>query len=264
MSSVLVVDDDPMIRDHLARTLERAGFVAFTAADGVAALEVVEKQHPDLIVLDVLMPRADGREVLARLRRGGDWTPVILLTGVGQSGTRADALEKGADDYLNKPFDPAELVARIRAVLRRGQLGRTLTHASCIRGGGLELDRLAKTVTARGQTVQLTPKALALLEYLMVHHGETFSRDHLLEQVWGWNSRSPLAPSIIGLPSFARYWGRGGSRSSTPSKVSGTASIPRCAPREKTSVALGDRRDGGASGCRDAGRRSDPDVQGGC
>jgi len=151
----------------------------------VAALEVVEKQHPDLIVLDVLMPRADGREVLARLRRGGDWTPVILLTGVGQSGTRADALEKGADDYLNKPFDPAELVARIRAVLRRGQLGRTLTHASCIRGGGLELDRLAKTVTARGQTVQLTPKALALLEYLMVHHGETFSRDHLLEQVWG-------------------------------------------------------------------------------
>ena len=131
---------------------------------------MVEKQHPDLIVLDVLMPRADGREVLARLRRGGDWTPVILLTGVGQSGTRADALEKGADDYLNKPFDPAELVARIRAVLRRG---------------GLELDRLAKTVTARGQTVQLTPKALALLEYLMVHHGETFSRDHLLEQVWG-------------------------------------------------------------------------------
>ena len=131
------------------------------------------------------MPRADGREVLARLRRGGDWTPVILLTGVGQSGTRADALEKGADDYLNKPFDPAELVARIRAVLRRGQLGRTLTHASRIRGGGLELDRLAKTVTARGQTVQLTPKALALLEYLMVHHGETFSRDHLLEQVWG-------------------------------------------------------------------------------
>ncbi|MBB1586396.1 MAG: response regulator transcription factor [Propionibacterium sp.] len=185
MSSVLVVDDDLMIRDHLARTLERAGFVAFTAADGVAALEVVEKQHPDPIVLDVLMPRADGREVLARLRRGGDWTPVILLTGVGQSGTRADALEKGADDYLNKPFDPAELVARIRAVLRRGQLGRTLTHASRIRGGGLELDRLAKTVTARGQTVQLTPKALALLEYLMVHHGETFSRDHLLEQVWG-------------------------------------------------------------------------------
>lgn len=185
MTSVLVVDDDPMIRGHLARLLGRAGFVALTAADGVEALAIAQEKNPDLIVLDVLMPRADGREVLARLRRRGDWTPVILLTGVGQSGTRADALEKGADDYLNKPFDPAELIARIRAVLRRGQMGQTLAHAARIAGGGLELDRLAKSVTARGRVVQLTPKALALLEYLMIHHGETFSRDHLLQQVWG-------------------------------------------------------------------------------
>lgn len=182
---VLVVDDDPIICEHLARVLDRSGFLTATAADGVEALEVIAARRPALIVLDVLMPRADGREVLARLRRDGDWTPVILLTGVGQSGTRADALEKGADDYLNKPFDPAELVARIRAVLRRGQVGRTLSHAARIAGGDLELDRLAKSVTAKGRPVQLTPKALALLEYLMIHHGETFSRDHLLEQVWG-------------------------------------------------------------------------------
>ena len=185
MTSVLVVDDDPMIRGHLARLLTRAGFAALTAADGVEALAIAQEKNPDLIVLDVLMPRADGREVLARLRRRGDWTPVILLTGVGQSGTRADALEKGADDYLNKPFDPAELIARIRAVLRRGQMGQTLAHAARVVGGGLELDRLAKSVTAKGRAVQLTPKALALLEYLMIHHGETFSRDHLLQQVWG-------------------------------------------------------------------------------
>ena len=186
MSSVLVVDDDPMIRDHLARTLERAGFVAFTAADGAAALEVVGKQHPDLIVLDVLMPRADGREVLARLRRGGDWTPVILLTGVGQSGTRADALEKGADDYLNKPFDPAELVARIRAVLRRTQ-GSTqpLTAAPRLVAGDLVLDRAARRVEHRGREVALTPKATMLLEYLMSHPGELFSRESLLASLWG-------------------------------------------------------------------------------
>ncbi|MDO5084332.1 MAG: response regulator transcription factor [Arachnia propionica] len=185
MSRILVADDDPMIRNHLARILTRHDFTALTASDGVEALEVAKQSRPDLIVLDVMMPRADGREVLARLRRRGDWTPVILLTGVGQSGTRADALEKGADDYLNKPFDPAELVARIRAVLRRGQLGQTLSHASRVKGGGLELDRLGKTVQAKGKAVQLTPKALALLEYLMIHHGETFSRDHLLQQVWG-------------------------------------------------------------------------------
>ncbi len=185
MTTILIADDDPMIRDHLARMLVRAGFVALTAADGVQALAVAKEKNPDLIVLDVLMPKADGREVLATLRKRGDWTPVLLLTGVGESATRADALEKGADDYLNKPFDPMELIARIRAVLRRGKVGQTLAHAAVITGDGVELDRLAKTVSVKGKPVQLTPKALALLEYLMVHHGETFSRDHLLHQVWG-------------------------------------------------------------------------------
>lgn len=185
MTRILVVDDDDMIRGHLARILTQAGYIALTACDGVEALAVIEKHRPDLIVLDVLMPRADGRQVLATLRRRQDWTPVILLTGVGESGTRADALDKGADDYLNKPFDPAELVARIRAVLRRGPGGRSLSHAGVLVGGGLRVDRLAKVVSAKGRTLQLTPKALALLEYLMAHHGQTFTRDHLLGQVWG-------------------------------------------------------------------------------
>ncbi|PIE19042.1 MAG: DNA-binding response regulator [Arachnia propionica] len=185
MTTILIADDDPMIRDHLARLLERTGYTALTAADGAEALAIAKQKDLDLIVLDVLMPKADGREVLANLRQRGDWTPVVLLTGVGQSGTRAAALEKGADDYLNKPFDPAELLARIRAVLRRGKVGQTLTHASTISGGGLKLDRLAKIASIDGKPIQLTPKALALLEYLMIHHGETFSRDHLLEQVWG-------------------------------------------------------------------------------
>lgn len=185
MNRILVVDDDDMIREHLARLLRQAGFSASTAADGVEALAAISNTAPDLVVLDVLMPRSDGREVLRTLRQRGDWTPVILLTGVGESGARADALEEGADDYLNKPFDPTELLARIRAVLRRGKGATSLTHAPRIAGGGIAVDRLAKTATARGRVLALTPKALALLEFLMVHHGETFSRDQLLDQVWG-------------------------------------------------------------------------------
>lgn len=185
MTHILIVDDDEMIRGHLARILMRAGFAASTASDGVEALAIIRRDAPDLIVLDVLMPRTDGREVLATLRSHGDWTPVILLTGVGESRTRADALEKGADDYLNKPFDPAELIARIKAVLRRGRSGQSLTHAAVLTGGGLRVDRLAKTTTLKGRSLSLTPKAQALLEFLMVNHGETFSRDDLLNQVWG-------------------------------------------------------------------------------
>lgn len=185
MSHILVVDDDDMIREHLARLLRQAGFSASTAADGIEALGMIAASSPDLVVLDVLMPRSDGREVLRTMRRRGDWTPVILLTGIGESSARADALEEGADDYLNKPFDPAELLARVRAVLRRGKGSTSLAHAPKISGGGIEIDRLAKSARARGNSLTLTPKALALLEFLMVHHGETFSRDQLLAQVWG-------------------------------------------------------------------------------
>lgn len=185
MTSILIVDDDDMIRGHLARILRQAGFTAFAVADGQEALAAIERNPPDLIVLDVLMPRTDGRQVLATLRRRGDWTPVILLTGIGEARTRADALDKGADDYLNKPFDPAELIARIKAVLRRGRGGQSLVHAHVLTGGGLRVDRLAKTTTLNRKPLSLTPKAQALLEFLMVNHGETYSRDDLLNQVWG-------------------------------------------------------------------------------
>ncbi len=185
MSTILVVDDDDTIRSYLARALTRAGFAAVTAADGVEALEQVEATQPDLIVLDVLMPKANGREVLNSLRSRNDWTPVILLTGVGEARSRAAALEQGADDYLNKPFDAAELVARIRAVLRRGKQQQSLAQAVTLSGGGITVSRLDKTTSVAGVELKLTPKAQALLEYLMAHHGESFSRDHLLSQVWG-------------------------------------------------------------------------------
>ena len=120
---ILLVDDEAAITANLAPFLERAGFTIGVAGDGTQALAQISRARPDLIILDVLMPKMDGRQLLRQLRQAGDWTPIILLTQVGESFERAMALEEGADDYINKPFDPRELVARIRSVLRRARPG---------------------------------------------------------------------------------------------------------------------------------------------
>jgi DNA-binding response OmpR family regulator len=134
------------------------------------------------------MPRLDGREVLRQLRREDNWIPVILLTQVGESIERAMALEEGADDYLNKPFDPHELVARIRAVMRRVRPGhKPLTAAHQLACEGLRLDRLARRVWIDDHEASMTPKAVALLEYLMTHPDELVTRERLLDAVWGWD-----------------------------------------------------------------------------
>lgn len=185
---VLLVDDEEAITAHLAPFLERAGFAVAVAADGETALRRVTDFAPDLIVLDVLMPRLDGREALRRLRQAGNWTPVILLTQVGSPSERAMALDEGADDYLNKPFEPYELVARIRAVLRRSRPGvPSLAGARCLTCGPLILDRQARRITLAGREVSLTAKAFSVLEYLMLHPDEVLSRERLLDAVWGWD-----------------------------------------------------------------------------
>jgi DNA-binding response OmpR family regulator len=187
-SRVLLVDDERAITANLAPFLERSGFVVAVAADGEEALHQVSSFGPDLVVLDVLMPKMDGREVLRRLREAGNWTPVILLTQIGESAERAMALEEGADDYLNKPFDPHELVARMRAVLRRARPGQPpLASAQRLTCGPLSLDRQARRAALDGQELRLTPKAVALLEYLMTHPDELVTRDRLLDTVWGWD-----------------------------------------------------------------------------
>ena len=184
---LLLADDDSTIVDSLAPFLERAGFDVLQASDGAAALDKIRSHHPDLVVLDVLMPRMDGREVLRRIRRENNWTPTILLTQVGESSERALALEEGADDYLNKPFDPHELLARIRAILRRNRPGeRSLSTAWKLESGPLHLDRRARRASIDGVALELTPKALAVLEYLMTHPDEVVSRERLLNAVWGW------------------------------------------------------------------------------
>ncbi|MCP4536366.1 MAG: response regulator transcription factor [Chloroflexi bacterium] len=185
---ILLVDDEQAITDNLSSFLNRSGFVTAVAGDGKEALRQVDSFGPDLVVLDIMMPKLDGRETLRRLRQAGNRTPVILLTQVGESTERAMALEEGADDYLNKPFDPHELVARIRAVLRRARPDRPpLASAQRLASGDLILNRQARRAYAGSQELRLTPKAVALLEYLMMHPDELLSRDRLLDAVWGWD-----------------------------------------------------------------------------
>ena len=184
---ILLVDDEQAITSNLSAFLNRSGFETSIAENGEEALQQVETVPPDLIVLDVLMPKVDGREVLRHLRQAGDWTPVILLTQVGEASERAMALEEGADDYLNKPFDPHELVARIRSVLRRARPGRPpLSAAWVLISGDLRLDRHSRRAYLNDQEIGLTPKALVLLEYLMTHPDELLDRERLLDVVWGW------------------------------------------------------------------------------
>ncbi len=187
-SKILLVDDESAITVNLAPFLERSGFAVAVAGDGEDALRQVSSFVPDLIILDIMMPVMDGRTVLRRLRHQNDWTPIILLTQIGESVERAMALEEGADDYLNKPFDPHELVARIRAVLRRARPGeRPLATVQRLVCGNLVLDRVARRVQFKEQELALTPKAVALLEYLMTRPDELMTRDRLLDAVWGWD-----------------------------------------------------------------------------
>ena len=185
---ILLVDDELAIIDNLAPFMERSGFIVITAQNGIEALQKIAKEKPDLLVMDVLMPKMDGRETLRQLRKSNNWIPILLLTQVGESSERAMALEEGADDYLNKPFDPHELVARIRAILRRAKPGQPpISMAWKLLSGALVLDRRARRIYLNDSEVILTPKALLLLEYLMTHPDELVTRDRLLDVVWGWD-----------------------------------------------------------------------------
>ncbi len=183
---ILLVDDDETIRAGLGAFLERSGYRVAVAADGQEALDRLSEADIALAVCDVIMPRIDGRAFVRRVRAEGRWLPIILLTQVGESYERSAALDEGADDYLNKPFDPQELLSRVRAVLRRTVPGeRPLTASTRLRAGALELDRSARRVWRAGGELALTPKAVMLLDYLMSHPGEVHTRDRLLSALWG-------------------------------------------------------------------------------
>lgn len=185
--TLLLVDDDPMIVESLGPLLERSGFHVLLASNGEEALSKVQSHHPDVIVMDVLMPRMNGRETLRRMRKSNIWIPTILLTQVGEASERAVALEEGADDYLNKPFHSEELIARIHAILRRARsAGQSLSSARRLASFDLMLDRQSRRAFLADASLNLTPKAFAVLEYLMTHPDEAVTREQLLHSVWGW------------------------------------------------------------------------------
>jgi DNA-binding response OmpR family regulator len=178
---VLIVDDEAIVRDVLTRYLEREGFQVEAAADGEVALELAARSWPDIVVLDLMLPKVDGLEVFRRLRDLGD-VPVVMLTAKGEEVDRLVGLELGADDYVSKPFSPREVVARIRAVLRRGD--RAARDGGPLVMGRLEIDRDRREVRRDASSVHMTRKEYDLLELLASHPGRTFTRVDLLERVW--------------------------------------------------------------------------------
>jgi two-component system, OmpR family, response regulator ResD len=175
------VDDEPTITDVVSRYLERAGYSTLIAADGPRALELAGDERPDLVVLDLMLPGMDGLEVMRRLR-ARERVSVILLTAKGEAADRVIGLRLGADDYVVKPFSPAELVARVDAVLRRVDSSPALEEPIVF--DDLELDPVARRVSARGGEAQLTAREFELLLHFMRHPGQVFSRDQLMDAVW--------------------------------------------------------------------------------
>lgn len=185
--TILVVDDDATIRDVLQLYLKREGFGVLTAADGQTALEKARQDRPDLIVLDLMLPGVDGWEVCRRLRADST-VPILMLTARGEEYERILGLGLGADDYVTKPFSPGEVVARIQAIFRRIEMARLPTIASgeIIRVGALEIDPVARRVMVHERRVDLSPKEFDLLHFLASHPRQVFSREQLLDQVWGY------------------------------------------------------------------------------
>jgi two-component system response regulator ResD len=186
MQRVLVVDDEAQILDVVSKYLSREGFQVSTARDGEAALVTFQSSKPDLVVLDLMLPRLDGLEVFKRLRTLSA-VPVIMLTAKGEETDRVVGLELGADDYITKPFSPRELVARVKAVLRRATTGTMLdTGERTLVRGDLRIDPRARSVSVVDKQVELTSKEFDLLWFLASHPGQVFTRTQLLDHVWGY------------------------------------------------------------------------------
>jgi DNA-binding response OmpR family regulator len=185
---VLLVEDDANVSEVVSRYLEREGFAVETAADGHEALDRALREPPDLMVLDIMLPGMDGLEVCRRVRAKAP-IPIIMLTALGEENDRVVGLDLGADDYITKPFSPRELTARVKSVLRRAR-GPLAASAAELRAplvaGDLEVDVGAHEVKVRGELVSTTVREFELLVFLMLHPNQVFTREDLLEHVWGY------------------------------------------------------------------------------
>jgi DNA-binding response OmpR family regulator len=185
MTTILVVDDEPIVRDVIVRYLNRDGFTTLEAGDGEDARRLIESGNPSLVVLDLMLPGMDGLE-LCRWIRGRSDVPVIMLTARGEETDRIVGLELGADDYVTKPFSPRELATRVKAVLRRTQ--GPAAKAERLEFGDVVLDGASRDVTKAGHSVSLTAREFDLLWFLVSHPRHVFSRDLLMDRVWGYSA----------------------------------------------------------------------------
>ncbi len=199
---ILVVDDEAVLVETIAYNLEQAGYKVITAADGTSALEAARHETPDLIILDIMLPEMDGLEVCRQLRRESNTatTPIMMLTAKGEEIDKVVGLEVGADDYVTKPFGRRELLARIRALLRRADYpaaadeqasqepaGEVPRASRELLAGPLRIDLAGRRVNCRGQDLELQPKQFDLLTYLVRNRGTVLTRDQLLQNVWGYD-----------------------------------------------------------------------------
>jgi DNA-binding response OmpR family regulator len=188
---LLLVDDETRLTAALRKGLTADGFVVDVAGDGVEGLERAGREPYDVVVLDVMLPRLSGYEVVRRLRAAGNWVPVLMLSAKDGEHDQADALDDGADDYLTKPFSYVVLLARLRALLRRGSAARP----SVLRVGAVRLDPASREVDVSGERVELTSREFALLEYLARHAGRVLTKTELLDHVW--DAAAATAPNAV-------------------------------------------------------------------
>ncbi len=199
---ILVVDDEPVLVETIAYNLEQAGFSVTTAADGSSAIEAAHREMPDLIILDIMLPEMDGLEVCRQLRRDSETatTPIMMLTAKGDEIDKVVGLEVGADDYVTKPFGRRELLARVRALLRRSEyvpadneparqnaIEEVPRQTRELAVGPVRIDLAGRRVFCRGQELELQPKQFDLLTYLVRNRGTVLTRDQLLHNVWGYD-----------------------------------------------------------------------------
>ncbi|MDF2669976.1 MAG: DNA-binding response regulator [Paenibacillus sp.] len=182
MTKLLLVDDDPHIRELVRVFLSKEGFEVIEACDGVEALAMLETSAPDLVILDIMMPNMDGWQVIKELREHYD-LPVLMLTAMGETGQKIRGFELGADDYVVKPFEPLELVVRVKALLKRYKIA----ISQIVQAGELELNRKTYEVILEGKNLTLPLKEFELLFKLASYPGKTISREQLIEQIWGYD-----------------------------------------------------------------------------
>ncbi|MEU1289098.1 response regulator transcription factor [Kitasatospora sp. NPDC005856] len=217
---LLVVDDEPALRDALESSLAFEGYEVATATDGYEALESVERDRPDLVLLDIMMPRMDGLTAVRRMRSRGDTVPVLMLTARDAVGDRVTGLDVGADDYLAKPFELDELLARVRALLRRNALAAEAAARAAVAEdetevlsfADLRMNTATREVTRAGKPIELTRTEFMLLEMFLAHPRQVLTREQILKAVWGFD----FEPSSNSLDVYVMYLRRKTEQGSMP------------------------------------------------